>query len=700
MRAETRVIYPFWDLTPPAIPARSRLYLLEPMGVGTSEVESLASYVLRLAAAHCLPLAALFDEIVAPLVQEARPLSTRGYPGFVRVNAARAINGMGVTAAACIQALELLTLRTDLRWLTALTWQGIFTTRYWLRPARAWCPACFESQRREERTVFEPLLWTLRVVTVCPIHKRALVAVCPHCRGESLPMTRCLRPGRCAKCTRWLGELDVAGQPPDESMSSDWDWRLWAAKAAGELFAAPPGMIARPERATLIEAIARCVDHFTEGRAHAFAYHFGLNKSLLWKCLKGHCLPSLETILRISYLSGLSPLDFVNGIDVFPDPAARQGMFVCPPNQHSPNKYRRYGQERLMLQEALNETPPPSPAEVTTRLRYCRTSVLRHAHPELYQQLESRHMAFRQEQRVSRMSEGVREGLAARQIISASLQEYPPPSAREVARRLGYSRHDQLLRCFPEFYRQILDHRRKYQKQIDESVRNCFQSAISEDPPPRISELARRLGFISAATLKSNYPDICRALDARRLAYHQRRLKQVETILKQACHEMPAPSLMKLAGRCGYQTIGGLTCLFPELCRQIAARYAAERKDWAVRIEAQLRSALDEAVPLSVKELSYRLKCEKGTLYRYFPELCAELSARRARHLKEEIVKRGRRRREEIRRIVIELHKRGIYPSYARVQEQISEPSVLSRPSDCEALREVKRELGIHMTRK
>ena len=142
MRAETRVIYPFWDLTPPAIPARSLLYPLEPVGVGTVEVESLSSYALRLAAAHCLPLAALFDEIVAPLVREARLLSTTGYPEFVLVNAARPINGMGVTAAACVQALESLTLRTDLRWLTAITWQGMFTTRHWLRPVRAAVDEC------------------------------------------------------------------------------------------------------------------------------------------------------------------------------------------------------------------------------------------------------------------------------------------------------------------------------------------------------------------------------------------------------------------------------------------------------------------------------------------------------------------------------------------------------------------------------
>src|SRR5215468_6862314 len=150
MRAETRIIYPFWDLSPPAIPARSRFHPLEPIGVGTGEVESLSSYLLRLAAEHCLPLAALFGEMMGPLVRESRPPSNTKYPGFLLHNVARAINGVGVTAAACVQALESLTLRTDLRWLTTMTWQGVFSTKYWLRPARAWCPDCFQSWRREE----------------------------------------------------------------------------------------------------------------------------------------------------------------------------------------------------------------------------------------------------------------------------------------------------------------------------------------------------------------------------------------------------------------------------------------------------------------------------------------------------------------------------------------------------------------------
>ncbi|HEY7068447.1 MAG TPA: hypothetical protein VII06_43770 [Chloroflexota bacterium] len=45
-------VYPAWDLARPAVPPRSRLFHLAPIGIGTPETESLTSYLTRLAAAH------------------------------------------------------------------------------------------------------------------------------------------------------------------------------------------------------------------------------------------------------------------------------------------------------------------------------------------------------------------------------------------------------------------------------------------------------------------------------------------------------------------------------------------------------------------------------------------------------------------------------------------------------------------------
>src|SRR5437016_2319425 len=43
-----------WDCEPPALPPRSRLYALEPIGIGTPHVESLTGYVSRIADAHAV----------------------------------------------------------------------------------------------------------------------------------------------------------------------------------------------------------------------------------------------------------------------------------------------------------------------------------------------------------------------------------------------------------------------------------------------------------------------------------------------------------------------------------------------------------------------------------------------------------------------------------------------------------------------
>ena len=81
----------------PTLPARSRLYRLEPYGIGTPWVESLTGYITRLAEAHCVSTGILYAKEIAPVVGKGniftfRLTGTAGYP-------THAINGLGVTAA-------------------------------------------------------------------------------------------------------------------------------------------------------------------------------------------------------------------------------------------------------------------------------------------------------------------------------------------------------------------------------------------------------------------------------------------------------------------------------------------------------------------------------------------------------------------------------------------------------------------------
>jgi hypothetical protein len=59
--------YEEWDLSLLHVPARSTLYALKPIGVGTPRVECLTSYIARLADAHCVFPGVLMEKIIVPL---------------------------------------------------------------------------------------------------------------------------------------------------------------------------------------------------------------------------------------------------------------------------------------------------------------------------------------------------------------------------------------------------------------------------------------------------------------------------------------------------------------------------------------------------------------------------------------------------------------------------------------------------------
>ncbi len=55
-----------WELKPPTFSPRSRLFHLVPIGIGTPHVESLTSYVSRLAVAHSVPPGTLLAIEIGP----------------------------------------------------------------------------------------------------------------------------------------------------------------------------------------------------------------------------------------------------------------------------------------------------------------------------------------------------------------------------------------------------------------------------------------------------------------------------------------------------------------------------------------------------------------------------------------------------------------------------------------------------------
>lgn len=200
-----------WNVETPQLTRRSRLYSLAPIGVGTREAESLTSYVARLAEAHAVELHVLMRWEVYPRMEPRRSLRRW------------TLNGGGPMVRKALLALEDLTGRGDLRYLTFTPWARFLYATPMLRRDKAWCPCCYDECRRFGRVVYEPLLWTVERVERCPRHGVALVSECPFedCRARSSPLSARSRPAYCGACGRWLGDGERSAAAPEHATDAE-----------------------------------------------------------------------------------------------------------------------------------------------------------------------------------------------------------------------------------------------------------------------------------------------------------------------------------------------------------------------------------------------------------------------------------------------------------------------------------------------
>ena len=137
--------YDSWSLELPVVPRRSRLYHLEPIGVGTPYVESLTGYICRLALAHCVSPRTLIRQEILPISNR----SSKKQPcveTILSVEFAVNINGGELVTQNYVQGLEALTLKANLQSLTMRAWKWKILARTGdpIRFLRAWCPKCYQ----------------------------------------------------------------------------------------------------------------------------------------------------------------------------------------------------------------------------------------------------------------------------------------------------------------------------------------------------------------------------------------------------------------------------------------------------------------------------------------------------------------------------------------------------------------------------
>lgn len=434
MRTETLCAYEAWEIASPDIPARSRLFYLEPMGLGTGYVESLTSYTTRLAEAHSLSPSTLLGKELSPIMHKSywiRGGARSGTRGSALSDSfhthTKAINGTGIIAIDWVDVLERLTLYKGLQCLTMLPWSTVLSQRHLVRSRRAWCSLCYEEWHGNGSIIYEPLLWTLRSVKICLQHKQLLADQCLHCESHLPWLSRRSRAGYCSKCGEWLGANVESASTERAFTETELAWQIWVVKNLEELIIAISS-IPPPPRARITKAITTCINQIADGVMNRFASLIGKRKTTVWGWKHGKTNIPIGDLLRICYCAGISVVNFIKAEFILSKQAVGtpqiQNLILNELNaRRSP---RPLDKDRLclILTMILNsEWPPPSMQEVSKRLDYDKRVLYKHF-STLCRAISSRFRKYQKEQ-YEKMREQYRKEIRQAALKLHSCGIYP-----------------------------------------------------------------------------------------------------------------------------------------------------------------------------------------------------------------------------------------------------------------------------------
>ncbi len=169
---------------------------------------------------------------------------------------------------------------------------------------------------------------------------------------------------------------------------------------------------------------------------------------------------------------------------------------------------------------------------------------------------------------------------------------------------------------------------------VDE-IRRRLAACLTEDPPPTVAEVARRLNFRRAQTLWSREPHLCRQIAARHRdspaishvaehLYKRSERRRLESALRRHLARKDPLSLNETASVLGYKGSSSIRSRFPEICSAIITK----RKQQSLQKKEQMRRAIEDArqenPPPSLNQIGQRFGfTSENMLSLTFPDICA-----------------------------------------------------------------------------
>lgn len=286
----SRSEWPSYEVAP-----RSRLFSMAPIGLGKWDVESLTSYLVRLARAHAVSPRLLLKTEFTQAMPELAGVINAGFFGRY----AGTMNGLGLYAESFSEAAIRLSTVGSLRQLTLLPLKELLPHNGagLLAAQPQWCPVCLAEMEES----FRPLIWSFKLYRVCNQHHTSLENRCPTCGKRQPFIPRYPALNICTYC----------GQPlaitPRTNQVSESD--IWLALALKDFVVQLAHLEPLLTRESFLVRVARLVEFRYQGNRAAFLRDAGLPRWFLNHWFNKGERPSFVQLMRLCSGLGIRPAD-------------------------------------------------------------------------------------------------------------------------------------------------------------------------------------------------------------------------------------------------------------------------------------------------------------------------------------------------------------------------------------------------------
>jgi hypothetical protein len=403
-------LYKNIDTTIPALPPRSILYSIEPMGIGTPYVESLASYINRLAVEHSISVADLFTKII--MVRYGNDYFSKSNTLGYLWKMLGAINNVSETNANIARIMSELTARPDLKYLTLACLEGLNTNGISAKIKR-YCPKCYEERKTIGSTIYDPLIWNFNLIRICPIHRTYLVDKCTNenCTGNFTILKNYSMLGYCPLCHRWLGF-----QPTDTIDTGTIESQEWITKQLCDLVTEIPTLSETDIHSNIRKALKCILEVYGKGTVTKLSETTGICYVNLKDWFGKQKCPSLISLIKICFRLNVSLISILKYGALKEFPISNGNAYLEIKERICKNYRVDKDLIKNKLKEMIDENNKNNPLSVSKAARIIgvSTATLYNHFPEICNYIVNERRAFfsrKKKERTEELCRAVKEGM-------------------------------------------------------------------------------------------------------------------------------------------------------------------------------------------------------------------------------------------------------------------------------------------------